>query len=93
MVRITSDVEVASVDGVPLLVDTLWAAARARDRVEHISVRARKDRIDIGVFAIAPDRAAACAVAYDVVTRALAMSPRLRRWTVAPAARRPTAGF
>lgn len=65
------------------LIDTLWAAARAEDEVEHISVRAAQCRVDIGVFSVEADQVIARAVAYDLVERALAMSPQLREWSVA----------
>ncbi|MFF0151914.1 hypothetical protein [Micromonospora sp. NPDC005203] len=69
--------------GAARLVDTLWAAVRAEDGVEHISVRAVRGRVDIGVFSVSMDQVMARTVARDVVERALVMSPQLRQWSVA----------
>lgn len=69
--------------GAARLIDTLWAAARVEDAVEHISVLAVRGRIDIGVFSVSMDQVTARKVACDLVERALVMSPQLRRWDVA----------
>ncbi|MBY8870518.1 hypothetical protein K7640_01520 [Micromonospora sp. PLK6-60] len=65
------------------LIDTLWAAARAEDGVEHISVRAVARRMDIGVFSVKMDQMTARTLASKLVERALAMSPQLKEWSVA----------
>ncbi|MEV1143394.1 hypothetical protein [Micromonospora sp. NPDC049799] len=83
LITITAGVGTVFEGGSACLIDTLWAAARAEDEVEHISVRAVRCRVDIGVFSVQMDQVTARAVASNLVERALAMSPQLRKWSVA----------
>lgn len=62
------------------LVDLLWTAAAAGDRVEHIAARCHPDHIEIGVFSGIADRLEAATHALELVGRALAGSPALHRW-------------
>ncbi|GIG87905.1 hypothetical protein [Plantactinospora endophytica] len=83
LITLSSEAGTTFDGGAARLVDTLWAAARAEDRVEHISVRAVRGRVDIGVFSVSMDQTVARTVARELVERALVMSPQLRQWSVA----------
>jgi hypothetical protein len=65
-----------------LLVDAIWAGVVAADRVEHITALRRPGRIEIGVFTLPLDDAAAFAAVRTVVERALLRSPLLRQWVI-----------
>ncbi|WP_034262634.1 hypothetical protein [Actinospica robiniae] len=67
-----------------VVVDLLWVVALPQDKVEHISVRAAPERIQVGVFTTLPDREAALA-AVGLAARACACSALLSGWTwIAP---------
>jgi hypothetical protein len=62
------------------VVDILWAAVLPAYRIEHIAVVADGAYLRIGLYGLASDAAAAHRDAADLIRRAMAMSPLLRRW-------------
>ncbi|MEU8659243.1 hypothetical protein [Actinoplanes philippinensis] len=59
------------------VLDTIWAAVRPEDAVEHVSVRVLQREIVVGVFAAVVDAERLRTVALGLVTRACEMSPLL----------------
>jgi hypothetical protein len=69
------------------LVDVLWSAVLPGDGLEHLAVRAGPGRVDLGFYLLSPAAEEARATAFDLLRRAVAMSPLLNHWQGVPPVR------
>jgi hypothetical protein len=67
-----------------ILVDLLWSHTTVADEIEHIRATGGAHGIDVSVFAVAPDPAAAGSRLRQVVQRAIDLNPALSGWRLLP---------